>query len=132
MKTLELLSVLSLLFSVTKAILTSDPPTDPFTWLALFLTNIVYETKTLAYLDIAVLQIDHAKSDVAPTVEFAVEACGFEHHSCIADTGNIGLRPKFCAANVCQSSCNAKSDCDPGWGAQWSTKETCPLNVYCS
>ncbi|QIW94573.1 hypothetical protein AMS68_000091 [Peltaster fructicola] len=51
---------------------------------------------------------------------------------CCSKGGVCGLGPEFCAADKCQSSCDAKSECDPGWGSQWSTKETCPLNVCCS
>jgi len=27
---------------------------------------------------------------------------------------------------------SACSECDPGWGANWSAHEKCPLNVCCS
>ncbi|KAH8649259.1 chitinase [Xylariales sp. PMI_506] len=48
-------------------------------------------------------------------------------------TNNVcGLGPSYCAPGNCTNSCDAKSDCDPGWGAQWSAKESCPLNVCCS
>ncbi|KAK2841524.1 hypothetical protein FQN49_006173 [Arthroderma sp. PD_2] len=45
--------------------------------------------------------------------------------------GICGLGPKFCG-NGCTSTCDYKSECDPGWGAQWSNASTCPLNVCCS
>ncbi|OBT71283.1 hypothetical protein VF21_09607 [Pseudogymnoascus sp. 05NY08] len=32
----------------------------------------------------------------------------------------------------CTSTCDEKSECDPGWGSKWSTAEKCPLNVCCS
>ncbi|KFA70057.1 hypothetical protein S40285_09374 [Stachybotrys chlorohalonatus IBT 40285] len=33
----------------------------------------------------------------------------------------------------CQSGCNRKADCNPGWDKpDWSNSETCPLNVCCS
>ncbi|KZF20249.1 glycoside hydrolase family 18 protein [Xylona heveae TC161] len=51
---------------------------------------------------------------------------------CCSKTGVCGLGPQFCGSDVCISSCDAKSECDPGWGAQWSNKEGCPLNVCCS
>ncbi|KAJ5608926.1 glycoside hydrolase family 18 protein [Penicillium herquei] len=51
---------------------------------------------------------------------------------CCSNTGVCGLGPDFCGSDVCISSCDAKSDCDPGWGSEWSTAETCPLNVCCS
>lgn len=45
--------------------------------------------------------------------------------------GVCGLGPIFCGEG-CTSSCNYKSECDPGWGAQWSNATKCPLNVCCS
>ncbi|EUC40697.1 glycoside hydrolase family 18 protein [Bipolaris oryzae ATCC 44560] len=42
-----------------------------------------------------------------------------------------GLGPDFCGEG-CISTCDYKSECDPGWGAQWSNASTCPLNVCCS
>ncbi|KAJ6020329.1 glycoside hydrolase family 18 protein [Penicillium canescens] len=51
-------------------------------------------------------------------------------YSCSASSPCLG--PDFCGSDVCISSCDAKSDCDPGWGSEWSTAETCPLNVCCS
>jgi chitinase len=40
--------------------------------------------------------------------------------------------PTFCGKGNCTSTCDEKSECDPGWGSQWSTAEKCPLNVCCS
>jgi chitinase len=45
--------------------------------------------------------------------------------------GVCGLGPTFCG-DGCTSSCNYKSECDPGWGIQWSNATDCPLNVCCS
>ncbi|KAF1849934.1 glycoside hydrolase family 18 protein [Cucurbitaria berberidis CBS 394.84] len=42
------------------------------------------------------------------------------------------MGPDYCAPGKCVSECTAKSDCDAGWGAQWSAHEKCPLNVCCS
>ncbi|GKT65310.1 chitinase [Colletotrichum tofieldiae] len=47
------------------------------------------------------------------------------------DNGICGLGPEYCGAD-CFSSCSEKSECDPGWGMQWSAASTCPLNVCCS
>ncbi|ELR02726.1 hypothetical protein VC83_00837 [Pseudogymnoascus destructans] len=47
-------------------------------------------------------------------------------------TGNCGLGPTFCGKGNCTSTCDEKSECDPGWGSMWSTAENCPLNVCCS
>ncbi|KFY05480.1 hypothetical protein V492_08509 [Pseudogymnoascus sp. VKM F-4246] len=49
------------------------------------------------------------------------------------DTGKgvCGLGPTFCGTG-CTSTCTYKSECDPGWGIQWSNSSTCPLNVCCS
>ncbi|RAK95648.1 glycoside hydrolase family 18 protein [Aspergillus ibericus CBS 121593] len=51
---------------------------------------------------------------------------------CCGVTGVCGLGPEFCGAGNCTSSCDAKSECDPGWGSEWSSAEKCPLNVCCS
>ncbi|EEP82318.1 conserved hypothetical protein [Uncinocarpus reesii 1704] len=45
--------------------------------------------------------------------------------------GVCGLGPDFCG-DGCISTCNEKSECDPGWGAEWSLASNCPLNVCCS
>ncbi|KFY76624.1 hypothetical protein V498_09544 [Pseudogymnoascus sp. VKM F-4517 (FW-2822)] len=47
-------------------------------------------------------------------------------------TGNCGLGPTFCGKGNCTSTCDEKSECDPGWGSKWSAAEKCPLNVCCS
>lgn len=63
--------------------------------------------------------------------------------------GVCGLGPDFCgiipksqislerhanyiSGDGCYSSCDYKSECDPGWGMEWSNASTCPLNVCCS
>ncbi|PGG98287.1 hypothetical protein AJ79_08924 [Helicocarpus griseus UAMH5409] len=45
--------------------------------------------------------------------------------------GFCGLGPDFCGEG-CLSTCNEKSECDPGWGTEWSNASACPLNVCCS
>ncbi|PYH89089.1 glycoside hydrolase [Aspergillus ellipticus CBS 707.79] len=45
--------------------------------------------------------------------------------------GSCGFGPEFCG-DKCTSDCDRKSECDPGWGKQWSQASTCPLNVCCS
>lgn len=45
--------------------------------------------------------------------------------------GVCGLGPKFCG-DKCTSSCDYKSECDPGWGPKWSNATECPLKVCCS
>jgi chitinase len=51
---------------------------------------------------------------------------------CCSQYGNCGYGADFCAAENCIGNCDAKSECDPGWGAEWSASESCPLNVCCS
>ncbi|KAJ6559056.1 putative class V chitinase [Mycena vulgaris] len=51
---------------------------------------------------------------------------------CCGTSNVCGLGPTFCGPGNCTSSCDQKSDCDPGWGAEWSSAEKCPLNVCCS
>jgi chitinase len=41
------------------------------------------------------------------------------------------MGPDFCG-DSCISTCHYKSECDPGWGIEWSNATTCPLNVCCS
>jgi len=48
-----------------------------------------------------------------------------------AGKGVCGLGPKFCG-DGCISTCDYKSECDPGWGPKWSNATTCPLKVCCS
>ena len=45
--------------------------------------------------------------------------------------GVCGMGPDFCG-DGCTSGCHWKSECDPGWGSEWSNMTTCPLNVCCS
>ena len=45
--------------------------------------------------------------------------------------GVCGLGPDFCGKG-CISNCERKSECDPGWGIDWSESAKCPLNVCCS
>jgi chitinase len=43
------------------------------------------------------------------------------------------MGPDFCGPGNCTSTCDAKSECDPGgWGPQYASAESCPLNVCCS
>jgi chitinase len=51
---------------------------------------------------------------------------------CCSIYGVCGMGPTFCGAGNCTSSCDAKSECDAGWGPSWSAAEKCPLNVCCS
>ncbi|KAI4591932.1 hypothetical protein KJ359_012063 [Pestalotiopsis sp. 9143b] len=48
-----------------------------------------------------------------------------------AGNGVCGLGPDFCG-DGCTSTCDYKSECDPGWGIEWSNRADCPLNVCCS
>ncbi|KAF4828354.1 Killer toxin subunits alpha/beta [Colletotrichum tropicale] len=50
-----------------------------------------------------------------------------------AETGKgvCGLGPEYCGEG-CTSQCDQKSECDPGWGMEWSELAECPLNVCCS
>lgn len=41
------------------------------------------------------------------------------------------MGPKFCGKG-CTSTCDQKSECNPGWGMEWSKVDKCPLNVCCS
>jgi chitinase len=54
-----------------------------------------------------------------------------DHRDKDTGIGICGLGPTFCG-DGCTSSCDYKSECDPGWGIQWSNASACPLNVCCS
>ncbi|KAK5991256.1 Chitinase-3-like protein 1 [Cladobotryum mycophilum] len=45
--------------------------------------------------------------------------------------GKCGSGPKLCGKD-CISQCDWKSQCDPGWGMEYASSSTCPLNVCCS
>ncbi|KAF2018022.1 glycoside hydrolase family 18 protein [Aaosphaeria arxii CBS 175.79] len=42
------------------------------------------------------------------------------------------MGPDFCGKENCVGTCDQKSECDPGWGMQWSKSSKCPLDVCCS
>lgn len=47
--------------------------------------------------------------------------------------GVCGLGPEFCKKPACYSTCDQKSECDPGgWGPEWTNATECPLKVCCS
>lgn len=37
-----------------------------------------------------------------------------------------------CRSEVCVGNCDAKSECDPGFGPEWAQSSNCPLNACCS
>ena len=45
--------------------------------------------------------------------------------------GTCGGGSEFCGSG-CTSQCDWKSECNPGWGGEWSESEKCPLDVCCS
>lgn len=49
---------------------------------------------------------------------------------CCSKAGKCGFGPDFCDKG-CQSTCDAKSECDPGWGLHYSSASKCPLNACC-
>ncbi|KAL4904228.1 hypothetical protein BDW74DRAFT_185842 [Aspergillus multicolor] len=51
---------------------------------------------------------------------------------CCGKNNVCGMGPSYCAPENCTSTCDTKSECDPGWGSQWSERSNCPLNVCCS
>ncbi|KAF3017889.1 hypothetical protein E8E14_013004 [Neopestalotiopsis sp. 37M] len=79
----------------------------------------------LALAGVGVLADDPASDDYtcSPTSPCRIGCC--------SNSGVCGLGPDFCGSD-CISSCDYKSECDPGWGAQWSNATDCPLNVCCS
>ncbi|CAM1509012.1 Fc.00g027510.m01.CDS01 [Cosmosporella sp. VM-42] len=52
--------------------------------------------------------------------------------TCCNKFGYCGLGPDYCKSNVCIGNCDAKSECDPGFGLQWAKSADCPLNACCS
>ncbi|KAK1145844.1 hypothetical protein N8T08_003790 [Aspergillus melleus] len=52
---------------------------------------------------------------------------------CCSKFGVCGLGPDYCGKKNCVSTCDAKSECDPGdWGSAYAESSKCPLNVCCS
>ncbi|KAI1049556.1 hypothetical protein LB505_008067, partial [Fusarium chuoi] len=52
-------------------------------------------------------------------------------NGCCNKSGNCGFGPDYCGTN-CQSDCDRKSECNPGFGSKWAENDKCPLNVCCS
>ncbi|KAH6608262.1 chitinase (class v) [Trichoderma cornu-damae] len=51
---------------------------------------------------------------------------------CCSSAGFCGYGPDYCGKG-CQSTCDSKSECNPGWDSdEFSDKDSCPLNVCCS
>jgi hypothetical protein len=44
----------------------------------------------------------------------------------------LTLLQSTCRVGNCTANCDQKSECDPGWGSEWSSATKCPLNVCCS
>ncbi|KAK3299587.1 chitinase [Chaetomium fimeti] len=86
-----------------------------------FFTAVLLFFCLLFNVNPAVSQQDYSCS---PTKPCKLGCCG---------TNNVcGMGPAYCAPGNCTSTCDAKSECDPGWGAEWSQRSKCPLNVCCS
>ncbi|KAH7117369.1 hypothetical protein EDB81DRAFT_916109 [Dactylonectria macrodidyma] len=78
-----------------------------------------------------VTEADDAEEDeyvCSKTKDCKIGCCG-----ALDDTGAgvCGLGPDFCG-DGCFSTCDYKSECDPGWGIEWSNATNCPLSVCCS
>ncbi|KAH5292828.1 hypothetical protein HBI11_188100 [Parastagonospora nodorum] len=52
-------------------------------------------------------------------------------NGCCNSNGWCGFGPNFCG-DTCVSDCDRKSQCNPGFGAEWAERDKCPLNVCCS
>lgn len=76
-----------------------------------------------AFLSLVVVVVD-AQFTCSPTQPCEIGCC--------TKFGSCGLGPESCGPENCISNCDRKAECDPGWGAQWSAREACPLNVCCS
>ncbi|KAJ5113892.1 glycoside hydrolase family 18 protein [Penicillium angulare] len=92
----------------------------------------MWSLKYIAGWAIVLSLASHAVADDPSSDPYSCSAASPCKIGCCSNTGVCGLGPNFCGSDVCISSCDAKSDCDPGWGSEWSTAETCPLNVCCS
>nr|AIT18909.1 chitinase [Hirsutella thompsonii] len=81
-------------------------------------------------LALAVFQVVSAEPDYScsKTKPCKVGCCAVNADG----VGVCGGGPEFCSPPKCISQCGWKSECDPGWGIQWSNASTCPLNVCCS
>ena len=80
-----------------------------------------------------VIPYDHRHNAFLPqptnNLSSATQPCKL---GCCGGSGYCGFGPTFCGAGNCTSGCDRKSECDPGWGSQWSNATDCPLNVCCS
>lgn len=56
-------------------------------------------------------------------------SCG---SGCCSRYGYCGFGPDYCSTANCVATCDAKTECNPGYGAQWAMSDKCPLNVCCS
>jgi len=81
----------------------------PHLWLFLFF---------LLSRTVADEEAEHACSADKP----CTMGCCNKDHEC-------GFGPSFCSPETCLSSCDQKSECNPGWGEQWSQNNNCPLNI---
>jgi hypothetical protein len=115
MKRICILGALFTLFSATIA-------QDPFPWyaphftqetLAVLLSSLFYHIEAEWFCLLA-----HLPRSIPLTYRVPSSPTRPCKLGCCSKTGVCGLGPKFCAADVCESSCDAKSECDPGWGAQ--------------
>ncbi|KAL4740418.1 hypothetical protein BDV11DRAFT_214414 [Aspergillus similis] len=52
---------------------------------------------------------------------------------CCSKFGICGFGPDYCSKDNCVSTCEQKSECDPGdWSTDFANRTSCPLNVCCS
>ncbi|KAK0391598.1 hypothetical protein NLU13_1098 [Sarocladium strictum] len=63
------------------------------------------------------------------------QQCSASKHcpeGCCSSAGYCGYGPDYCGKG-CQSTCDRKSQCNPGWkSTEFSEGDKCPLNVCCS
>jgi chitinase len=63
------------------------------------------------------------------------QQCSASNHcpeGCCSSAGFCGYGPDYCGKG-CQSTCERKSQCNPGWdSSEYSEKDKCLLNVCCS
>jgi chitinase len=71
------------------------------------------------------------RSSVSTFGKTAIDTADWVLRDKTTGKGVCGLGPDFCG-DGCISTCYYKSECDPGWGMQWSNASTCPVNVCCS
>ncbi|KAM7213471.1 Glycoside hydrolase superfamily [Rhypophila decipiens] len=103
------------------------PPKQQHTWTILLLAAVFFSSSILNVLHVG------AQAPKQDYICSKTKLCKLGCCGALDDKGDgvCGMGPDYCGKG-CFSSCDQKSECDPGWGMKWSNASTCPLSVCCS